>query len=101
MHSRHRWPIPGPCVLPALDRCLPPGHFGQALGRGGGSERSDRMKTTIIGGVAALAMCGTSLGAFAADLPPRMAAPVYAPAMAPAPVFSWTGFYIGTHIGWG
>jgi outer membrane immunogenic protein len=59
------------------------------------------MKTRIIGGVAALAMCGTSLGAFAADLPPRMAAPVYAPAMAPAPVFSWSGFYIGAHLGWG
>ncbi len=34
---------------------------------------------------------GLTSGAFAADLP-------VAPA---APVFSWTGFYIGGHVGWG
>jgi outer membrane immunogenic protein len=36
--------------------------------------------------------------AFAADLP----APAYkTPAMAPAPIYSWTGFYIGVEGGWG
>lgn len=36
---------------------------------------------------------------FAADLGAR---PAYkAPAVAPAPMFSWTGFYIGGHVGYG
>ncbi|MGA2124798.1 MAG: outer membrane protein [Xanthobacteraceae bacterium] len=35
---------------------------------------------------------------FAADLP----APAYkVPAMAPAPIYNWTGFYIGVEGGWG
>ncbi len=38
--------------------------------------------------------------AIAADLPPRAPAPVYLP---PAPIFTWTGIYIGGQIGyaWG
>lgn len=39
------------------------------------------------------------LSANAADLPVR--GPVYKAAPAPAPVFNWTGFYIGGHIGYG
>ena len=36
-----------------------------------------------------------SATAFAADLPSRRAPAVYAP----APVFTWTGFYVGAHVG--
>src|ERR1019366_7687516 len=47
---------------------------------------------------AALAISGQ---AFAADIPVRM--PVKAPAAAPAPAFSWSGCYLGGHVGagWG
>jgi outer membrane immunogenic protein len=49
---------------------------------------------------ATLAVLGTS--AFAADLPQPMPAPVYkAPAMVPAPAYSWTGFYVGGNVGYG
>jgi outer membrane immunogenic protein len=45
-------------------------------------------------------LLGTSLAAYAADLPP--APPVYkAPAIYAPPQFSWTGFYIGGNIGGG
>ena len=51
----------------------------------------------IIGALAALPMLAASLSAQAADMPLYKAPP-------PAPVpFSWTGFYIGAHVGagWG
>jgi outer membrane immunogenic protein len=51
------------------------------------------MRTLLLSTVAFAALAGT---AFAADLPSRKEAPVY---VAPAPVFSWTGFYIGADIG--
>ncbi len=53
------------------------------------------MKMTAAAGLA-LALVGGS--AFAADLPSRKAAPVYAP---PAPVFTWSGLYGGVNIGYG
>src|SRR5262249_31682577 len=42
--------------------------------------------------IAAIALIGTP--AFAADMP------VKAPPPAPAPVYSWTGFYAGLNAGW-
>jgi outer membrane immunogenic protein len=50
----------------------------------------------LIASVGAIALAGS---AFAADLPSRPP-PVYVP---PAPIFTWTGFYLGGHIGyaWG
>jgi outer membrane immunogenic protein len=55
------------------------------------------MKKTLLAGVATGALAIVA-PANAADL--RM--PVKAaPAVAPAPYFSWTGCYIGTHVGWG
>ncbi len=51
----------------------------------------------IIGACAALPLLVTSLGASAADMMPYKAVPP------PPPVFSWTGFYLGAHVGagWG
>jgi outer membrane immunogenic protein len=55
----------------------------------------NEMKRILLGSVAVIAL-GTS--AFAADLPARMytKAP---PPPPPAPIYNWTGFYIGGHIG--
>jgi outer membrane immunogenic protein len=55
------------------------------------------MRNFLLSTVALAALAGQ---AFAADLPSRKEAPVY---IAPAPVFSWTGFYGGLDIGgsWG
>ena len=44
------------------------------------------------------AVVAVSTGALAADLPSRAPPPVYVP---PAPIFTWTGFYIGGQIGYG
>lgn len=46
---------------------------------------------------AALFALGFSVPANAADVPVR--SPIYK--AAPAPVFNWTGFYVGGHIGYG
>ncbi len=51
------------------------------------------MKKLLLSTSAALALTGS---AFAADLPSRKAAPVYAP---PPPVMTWTGFYVGLNAG--
>jgi outer membrane immunogenic protein len=57
------------------------------------------MKKFVLGSIALIALAGT---ATAADLPQR---PAYkaAPMMAPAPVYNWTGCYVGANIGglWG
>lgn len=52
------------------------------------------MRKILLSTVAIAAMTGS---AFAADLPSRKEAPVY---VAPAPVFSWTGFYAGVEGGY-
>jgi len=51
---------------------------------------------SAIGTLAGATLLGSS--AFAADL--YEPAPVYDPVVAAAPVFTWTGAYIGGHIGW-
>src|SRR3954464_9299574 len=53
------------------------------------------MKKILLSSVALL---GLSSVAFAADLPSRRVAP--APYVA-APVFTWTGFYVGVNAGYG
>jgi outer membrane immunogenic protein len=52
------------------------------------------MKKLLVAGMAAAAFCGAP--ALAADLPVK--APVY---KAVAPMFNWTGFYVGLHAGYG
>jgi outer membrane immunogenic protein len=53
------------------------------------------MKKILVAGIAAAALCGAP--ALAADMPVK--APVYK--AAPAPMFSWTGCYVGGNIGGG
>ncbi|WP_315833391.1 porin family protein [Bradyrhizobium prioriisuperbiae] len=53
------------------------------------------MKKILLGSVALIAL-GTA-SAFAADLPARSY--TKAPAYVPAPIYNWTGFYIGGHVG--
>ena len=56
------------------------------------------MKKLLLAGVAAATMLAAG-SAFAADLPSRKYAPV-APVVV-APVFTWTGFYVGVNAGYG
>src|SRR5215471_11341865 len=53
------------------------------------------MKKILLGSVALIAL-GTA-SAFAADLPARTY--TKAPAYVPTPIYNWTGFYIGGHVG--
>ncbi|WP_395664413.1 outer membrane protein [Methylocella sp.] len=53
------------------------------------------LRRVLLASVGAVALAGTAM---AADLPSRAAPPVYVP---PAPIFTWTGVYIGGQIGYG
>src|SRR6202034_4546104 len=55
------------------------------------------MKKFLLGTVALVAL-GATVPALAADLPARSAPYTKAPAYV-APIYNWTGFYIGGHIG--
>jgi outer membrane immunogenic protein len=55
------------------------------------------MKRLLLASVGLVAL-GIAVPASAADLPRR--GPAVAP-VAVAPIYNWTGFYIGAHIGWG
>ena len=55
------------------------------------------MKKFLLGTVALVAL-GATVPALAADLPARSAPYIKAPAYV-APIYNWTGFYIGGHIG--
>src|ERR1700730_2435916 len=52
------------------------------------------MKKILVAGIAAAAFCGAP--ALAADMPVK--GPVYK--AAPAPMFNWSGFYVGGHVGY-
>src|SRR5712671_5801160 len=56
------------------------------------------MKKTFAATVAAAALLASTAAGFAADLPVKAR-----PYAAPAPIWTWTGFYIGAHVGagWG
>ena len=54
------------------------------------------MKKYLLATVALIA-CGAAVPALAADL--RARPYTKAPAMIPAPIYNWTGFYIGGHVG--
>jgi outer membrane immunogenic protein len=57
-----------------------------------------KMKKILLSGVA-LAALFAAAPAQAADVPVRQQQPYYK--AAPAPVFNWTGFYFGGHVGYG
>jgi outer membrane immunogenic protein len=56
------------------------------------------MKRTLLAGIAGLAIVA-SAPAHAADLRVRRPPPPPPPVVAPVPVFSWTGCYIGANVG--
>src|SRR3954451_7905776 len=58
------------------------------------------MKSVFVAGVSALALIAGLASAQAADIPARTAMPAKAPVYV-APVFTWTGPYIGINGGWG
>ena len=60
------------------------------------------MLRAFVGGLALAAGAGLSIGAAtAADLPVRVSPPTVPPVAYVQPVYNWSGFYVGGHIGGG
>lgn len=57
-----------------------------------------KLALTVLASTTAALVIATS--AMAADLPRRTLAPAPAPVLPIAPVFTWTGFYVGVHAGY-
>src|SRR5215204_5703453 len=63
-------------------------------------RKGPTMKKLLLAGAAVAGLLAAG-AASAADLPSRRMAPApMAPAFAPLPVFTWTGFYIGANVGY-
>ncbi len=75
-------------MLPAVERPFAMCYFGPLMRLG--ESMAQRSLTVALAGIAAVAFAQL---ASAADLPRK------APAYAPPPVFSWTGFYVGGTVG--
>jgi len=58
------------------------------------------MKRIVTAGLGLMALAGSIEMASAADLARRYE-PVPAPMVVPAPIFTWTGFYVGANLGYG
>lgn len=58
------------------------------------------MKRIVVAGLGIAALAGSIDVANAADLARRYE-PVQAPVVVPAPIFTWTGFYVGANLGYG
>src|SRR6185436_15434663 len=79
-----------------------PRHHWRALGGIGLpiAPQKDHLMAKLLLSIAVLAGMGAGTlasAALAADLPRRVAPPVYSPP--PLPAFTWTGFYIGVNAG--
>jgi len=59
------------------------------------------MKRWLCPAIAAAVAIASGGSALAADLMPTKAMPMKAPYVAPPPLYNWTGFYIGGHVGGG
>ena len=60
------------------------------------------MLRAFVGGLALAAGAGLSIGAAtAADLPVRVSPPTVPPVAYVQPIYNWSGFYVGGHIGGG
>jgi outer membrane immunogenic protein len=60
------------------------------------------MLRAFVGGLVLAAGAGLSIGAAtAADLPVRVSPPTVPPVAYVQPVYNWSGFYVGGHIGGG
>src|SRR5436305_1107046 len=91
-----QFPVAGLQQTP-IRECVRTSHYSPTRGIAGAyMKRGVDMKKLLLTGVALTALFSGS--AIAADV--RMA-PSYQSYQAPPPVFSWTGCYVGGHVGYG